>query len=91
MKNFDGVRLPSAEDTYLARVVAKDNPNDVRLIAMAELRDVTPRRDSSGTIISFPAVEAVRRGSRPHPVGVSARRLGFSLSGHPCLLPSTRS
>jgi acetyl/propionyl-CoA carboxylase alpha subunit/acetyl-CoA carboxylase carboxyltransferase component len=59
LKNFDGVRLPSAEDTYLARVVAKDNPNDVRLIAMAELRDVTPRRDSSGTIISFPAVEAV--------------------------------
>ena len=40
LKNFDGTRLPSAEDTYLFHVVAKDNPTDERLVALAEIRDV---------------------------------------------------
>ncbi|WP_448616922.1 ATP-binding protein [Modestobacter sp. URMC 112] len=57
LKNFDGERLPSAEDTYLLRVVAKDNPNDERLVAMAEVRDLTPVRDESGAIVGFPTVE----------------------------------
>ena len=57
LKNFDGVRLPSAEDTYLFHVVAKDNPRDERLIAMAEVRDLTPLRDADGEIVGFPAVE----------------------------------
>ncbi|HEX2076027.1 MAG TPA: carboxyl transferase domain-containing protein [Geodermatophilus sp.] len=57
LKNFDGERLPSAEDTYLLRVVAKDNPNDERLVAMAEVRDLTPVRDESGHIVAFPTLE----------------------------------
>ncbi len=57
LKNFDGVRLPSAEDTYLFHVVAKENPADERLIAMAEVRDLTPQRDAAGEIIGFPTVE----------------------------------
>ena len=57
LKNFDGVRLPSAEDTYLLHVVAKDNPNDERFIAMAEVRDVTPLRDDAGEVVAFPTVE----------------------------------
>jgi acetyl-CoA carboxylase carboxyltransferase component len=57
LKNFDGVRLPSAEDTYLFHVTAKENPNDERLIAMAEVRDLTPLRDDTGVIIGFPTVE----------------------------------
>jgi acetyl/propionyl-CoA carboxylase alpha subunit/acetyl-CoA carboxylase carboxyltransferase component len=57
LKDFEGERLPSAEDTYLLRVVAKDNPNDERLIAMAEVRDLTPLRDDAGEIVSFPTVE----------------------------------
>ena len=57
LKNFDGVRLPSPEDTYLLHVVAKDNPNDERFIAMAEVRDVTPVRDASGQVVAFPTVE----------------------------------
>ena len=40
LKNFDGERLPSAEDTYLFHVTAKDHPNDERFIAMAEVRDL---------------------------------------------------
>jgi acetyl/propionyl-CoA carboxylase alpha subunit/acetyl-CoA carboxylase carboxyltransferase component len=57
LKNFDGVRLPSAEDTYLLHVVAKDNPNDERFIAMAEVRDLTPLRDADGEIVGFPTAE----------------------------------
>ncbi|HEV7207464.1 MAG TPA: biotin carboxylase N-terminal domain-containing protein [Mycobacteriales bacterium] len=57
LKNFDGVRLPASDDTYLFHVVARDNPADERLIAMAEVRDVTPLRDAAGEIIGFPAVE----------------------------------
>ncbi len=59
LKNFDGVRLPSAEDTHLFHCVAKDNPADERLIAMAEVRDVTPQRDAAGEIVGFPTVERV--------------------------------
>ena len=57
LKNFDGVRLPSADDTHLFQVVAKENPADERLIAMAEVRDLTPQRDASGEIIGFPTAE----------------------------------
>jgi acetyl-CoA carboxylase carboxyltransferase component len=57
LKRFDGSRLPSDEDTYLLHVFAKDNPNDERLIAMAEVRDVTPLRDDSGEIVGFPTIE----------------------------------
>ena len=42
LKNFDGTRLPSAENTYLFRCVAQDNPADERIVALAEIRDVTP-------------------------------------------------
>ena len=57
LKNFDGVRLAAAEDTYLFHLVAKENPADERLIAMAEVRDVTPLRDAAGDIIGFPTLE----------------------------------
>ena len=57
LKNFDGVRLPSGEDTYLFHAVAKDNPADERLVAMAEVRDLTPQRDAAGEVVGFPTVE----------------------------------
>jgi acetyl/propionyl-CoA carboxylase alpha subunit/acetyl-CoA carboxylase carboxyltransferase component len=57
LKDFDGVRLPSAEDTYLFHVTAKANPDDERLIAMAEVRDLTPLRDDTGKVVGFPTVE----------------------------------
>ena len=57
MKNFDGTRLPAAAGTYLFHVVAKENPSDQRLIALAEVRDVTPQRNESGEVIGVPALE----------------------------------
>jgi acetyl/propionyl-CoA carboxylase alpha subunit/acetyl-CoA carboxylase carboxyltransferase component len=57
LKEFDGTRLPSPEDTYLFHLVAPDNPADERLVAMAEVRDVTPLRDAGGNVIGFPAAE----------------------------------
>ena len=57
LKNFNGKRLPSAEDTYLIHAVAKENPNDERLIAMAEVRDATPLTNAAGEVVGFPTVE----------------------------------
>ncbi|HET6392967.1 MAG TPA: carboxyl transferase domain-containing protein [Blastococcus sp.] len=57
LKNFDGERLPSAEDTYLFHVTAKDHPNDERFVAMAEVRDLAPLSDESGEVIGYPTVE----------------------------------
>src|SRR5680860_1134953 len=57
LKNFDGTQLPSAENTYLFHCVAKDNPADERIVALAEVRDVTPLRDANGGVTAFPAVE----------------------------------
>ncbi len=57
LTNFDIERLPSAEDTYLFRCVARDNPEDERLIALAEVRDVTPARDASGRVTAVPELE----------------------------------
>ncbi len=57
LKNFEGTRLTSAEDTYLFHCVAPDNSDDQRLVALAEVRDITPQRDARGNVVSFPAVE----------------------------------
>ena len=57
LKNFHGERLPSAEDTYLFHVTAKDQPNDERIIAMAEVRDLAPLRDENGEILGYPTAE----------------------------------
>ena len=57
LKNFDGTRLPAAEGTYLFHVVAKENPSDERLIALAEVRDVTPQRNEDGEVVGIPAIE----------------------------------
>jgi hypothetical protein len=57
LKNFDGERLSSAEDTYLFHITAKDHPNDERFIAMAEVRDLAPLRDEAGQVVGYPTVE----------------------------------
>ena len=57
LKNFKGTPLPSTEGTYLFHVVAHDNPADERVVAFAEIHDVTPLRDGSGHVVAFPAVE----------------------------------
>ncbi len=57
LKNFDGTRLPAAAGTYLFHVVAKENPSDERLMALAVVRDVTPQRNEDGEVIGVPAIE----------------------------------
>ncbi|HEU5158427.1 MAG TPA: carboxyl transferase domain-containing protein [Streptosporangiaceae bacterium] len=57
LSNFALERLRSVEDVYLFRGVAHDNPADVRLFAVAEVRDLTPVRDATGKIISLPRLE----------------------------------
>ena len=57
LSNFNIERLPSVEDVYLLHAVARDNPKDERLIACAEVRDVTALRDQSGRIVQLPHLE----------------------------------
>jgi acetyl/propionyl-CoA carboxylase alpha subunit/acetyl-CoA carboxylase carboxyltransferase component len=56
LANFALERLPSAEDVYLFRGVAYDNPADHRLFALAEVRDLTPAVDAAGTV-AYPRLE----------------------------------
>ena len=57
LENFNIERLPSVEDVYLLRGVARDNPKDERLFACAEVRDVTPVRDEAGRVVQLPHLE----------------------------------
>ncbi|HEX4223715.1 MAG TPA: carboxyl transferase domain-containing protein [Pseudonocardiaceae bacterium] len=58
LRHFDLTRLPSAdEEVYLFRCVAPKNPSDERLVAMAQVRDLTPLRDSDGRLVALPAAE----------------------------------
>ncbi|OYD71437.1 acetyl/propionyl-CoA carboxylase alpha subunit [Rhodococcus sp. OK302] len=57
LKNFNGKRLPAPENTYLFHLSAKENPSDERLIALAEIRDVTPQLDDEGRMVALPAIE----------------------------------
>ncbi len=57
LRNFHIDRLPSVEDVYLFRGVARDNPKDERLFALAEVRDVSAIRDGGGAPVQMPHVE----------------------------------
>ncbi|MCU1686899.1 MAG: fused acetyl/propionyl-CoA carboxylase subuit alpha/methylmalonyl-CoA decarboxylase subunit alpha [Amycolatopsis sp.] len=58
LRDFDLTRLPSAdEEVYLFKCVARDNPSDERLVAMAQVRDLTPLREHDGRLVSLPAAE----------------------------------
>jgi len=59
LSNFSLQRLASAEDVYLFHAVAHANPKDERLIALAEVRDLTPARDSGGQVIGYPHMEGM--------------------------------
>ena len=57
LANFDVERLPSVEDLYLFRGVARTNPRDERLFAFAEVRDLTPVRSDGGRLLRLPSLE----------------------------------
>ena len=57
-REFDLTRVPSPdEEIYLFKVAAKQNRADERLVAMAQLRDLTPLREADGRLVSLPALE----------------------------------
>ncbi len=57
LSEFALERLPSSEDLYLFRGIARDDPKDERLFALAEVRDLTPLRDDEGRVASLPELE----------------------------------
>lgn len=59
LKNFEIERLPSVEEIYLFHGVAKENPSDERLFALAEINDLTPIRDEDGRLVKLPILERV--------------------------------
>jgi len=58
LREFDLTRLPSVdEEIYLFRAVAKSNATDERLIAMTQVRDLTPLREADGRLVALPELE----------------------------------
>ncbi|HET6188667.1 MAG TPA: biotin/lipoyl-containing protein, partial [Trebonia sp.] len=63
LREFDLNRLPSAdEEIYLFKAAAKTNKSDERLIAMGQVRDLTPLREADGRLVALPALENVLAG-----------------------------
>ena len=63
LREFDLTRLPSSdEEIYLFKAEAKSNKADERLIAMGQVRDLTPLREADGRLIALPALENVLAG-----------------------------
>jgi acetyl/propionyl-CoA carboxylase alpha subunit len=57
LSHFFLERLPSVEDVYVFRAVARENARDERLFALAEVRDASPVRDAEGRLVSVPHLE----------------------------------
>ncbi|MFL6192732.1 MAG: carboxyl transferase domain-containing protein [Thermoanaerobaculia bacterium] len=57
LRNFELERLASPDGVYLFRGLARENPKDERLFAVAEVRDLTPVRDDSGRVVELPQLE----------------------------------
>ncbi|HEY3571646.1 MAG TPA: carboxyl transferase domain-containing protein [Thermoanaerobaculia bacterium] len=57
LQSFHLDRLESPEAVYLFHGVARENPRDERLFAMAEVRDLTPVRDAEGRVVQLPQLE----------------------------------
>ena len=63
LREFDLTRLPSAdEEIHLFKAVAKTNRQDERLIAMGQVRDLTPLREADGRLVALPALEDLLSG-----------------------------
>ena len=55
---FDLTRLPSSdEEVYLFQAVARENPSDDRLVAFAQVRDLTELREQDGRLVALPTAE----------------------------------
>jgi acetyl/propionyl-CoA carboxylase alpha subunit/acetyl-CoA carboxylase carboxyltransferase component len=54
---FELTRLPAAPDVHLFRIQGREVPDDQRLIALADVRDLTIVRDDQGRISGLPQIE----------------------------------
>ncbi len=54
---FELTRLPAAPDVHLFRIRGREVPDDQRLIALADVRDLTVVRDEDGRIRGLPQLE----------------------------------
>ena len=69
LREFDATRLPAPRGVLLFECVAKSNPADRRLVAMAEVNQLAAVRDENGRLIGLPhaeravenCLEAIRR------------------------------
>ena len=69
LRNFHLTRIDAPEDVLLYDCVAKDNPQDRRLVALAQVRQLAVVRDDSGAVVGLPhaeravenCLEAIRR------------------------------
>ncbi len=69
LRNFDVTRIDAPEDVLLYECVAKDNPADRRLVALAQVRQLAVVRDDDGRVTAIPhaeravenCLEAIRR------------------------------
>jgi acetyl/propionyl-CoA carboxylase alpha subunit/acetyl-CoA carboxylase carboxyltransferase component len=58
LSKFDLTRLPSSdEEVYLFQCVARENPSDARLVAFAQVRDLTELREHDGRLVALPTAE----------------------------------
>ena len=54
---FELTRLPAAPDVHLFRIQGREVPDDQRLMALADVRDVTVLRDEDGRVRGMPQLE----------------------------------
>jgi acetyl/propionyl-CoA carboxylase alpha subunit/acetyl-CoA carboxylase carboxyltransferase component len=59
LSGFELTRLPSATDVHLFRAQGREVPDDQRLIALADVRDLTVLRDENGGISGLPQLERI--------------------------------
>ncbi|MBB2940751.1 acetyl/propionyl-CoA carboxylase alpha subunit/acetyl-CoA carboxylase carboxyltransferase component [Actinoplanes lutulentus] len=60
LSQFELTRLPSVdEEVHLFQAVARENQSDQRLVALAQVRDLTEFRDHEGRLVALPTAEDV--------------------------------
>ena len=57
LSQFKLTRLPAAPDVHLFRIQGRQVPDDQRLIALADVRDLTIVRDDAGRVTGLPQIE----------------------------------
>ncbi|GAA6525992.1 carboxyl transferase domain-containing protein [Intrasporangium sp. DVR] len=57
LRDFDVTRLEAPEDVFVYECVARDNPDDRRLVATAQVRQLVVVRDNNGRVTGVPQAE----------------------------------